>query len=227
MKLFLDTADMSQIREAIRWGIVDGVTTNPALVSRTGRPAEELYAEICATVPGPVSLECVSMDADGIVAEARRLAAISGNAVIKVPAMREGLVAVKRLAEEGIKTNVTLICSTMQAFLAAKVGATYVSPFVGRLDLMGQEGMETIRQIKTIYDNYRFTTEIIVASARHPKHVLESALAGAHICTIPIDVMELLYQHPMTDVGIQQFLAAWAKVPQERKPAPVAPATGA
>lgn len=215
MKLFLDTADLDQIREAVRWGIVDGVTTNPTLVAKTGREATDLYAEICATVPGPVSLECVAMDADGIVVEARRLAAIAKNAVIKVPVMKEGLIAVKRLADEGIKTNVTLICSTMQAMLAAKLGATYVSPFVGRLDLMGQDGMESIRQMKTIFGNYGFATQILVASARHPKHVLEAALAGAHVCTIPIDVMELLYQHPMTDVGIQQFLAAWAKVPKK------------
>lgn len=215
MKLFLDTADLDQIREAVRWGIIDGVTTNPALVARTGREAGELYAEICATVPGPVSLECVAMDVDGIVVEARRLAAIAKNAVIKVPVMREGLIAVRRLSEEGIKTNVTLVCSTMQAMLAAKQGATYVSPFVGRLDLMGQDGMESIRQMKTIFDNYKFQTQILVASARHPRHVLEAALAGAHVCTIPMDVLELLYQHPMTDVGIQQFLAAWAKVPQK------------
>lgn len=214
MKLFLDTADPAQIREAVRWGIVDGVTTNPVLVAKTGREPKELYAEICSLVPGPVSLECVSMDADGIVAEARRLAAIAKNAVIKVPVMREGLIAVKRLTGEGIKTNVTLLCSTMQAMLAAKMGATFVSPFVGRLDLMGQDGMEVIRQIKTVYDNYGFATEVLVASARHPKHVLDAALAGAHACTIPMDVMEMLYQHPMTDVGIQQFLAAWSKVPQ-------------
>ncbi|HPA18463.1 MAG TPA: fructose-6-phosphate aldolase [Verrucomicrobiae bacterium] len=215
MKLFLDTADLDQIREAVRWGIIDGVTTNPALVAKTGRESGELYAEICATVPGPVSLECVAMDVDGIVVEARRLAAIAKNAVIKVPVMREGLIAVRRLSEEGIKTNVTLVCSTMQAMLAAKQGATYVSPFVGRLDLMGQDGMESIRQMKTIFDNYGFATQILVASARHPRHVLEAALAGAHVCTIPMDVLELLYQHPMTDVGIQQFLAAWAKVPQK------------
>ncbi len=219
MKLFLDTADLGQIREAVRWGLVDGVTTNPVLVAKAGREPSELYAEICSVVPGPVSLECVALDADGIVAEARRLAAIAKNAVIKVPVMREGLIAVRRLSDEGIKTNVTLLCSTMQAMLAAKMGATYVSPFVGRLDLMGQDGMEVIRQIKTVYDNYNFPTQILVASARHPKHVLDAALAGAHACTIPMEVMDLLHQHPMTDLGIQQFLAAWAKVPQKREAA--------
>lgn len=215
MKLFLDTANLEHIREACRWGIVDGATTNPTLVSKTGRAPGDLYAEICRIVPGPVSLECIALEADEIVAEARQLAKIADNAVIKVPIIREGLIAVKRLAAEGIKTNVTVVHSPLQAMLAAKCGATYVSPFVGRLDSVGHVGMEMIRQIKTIFDNYAFATQILVASARHPLHVLESALAGAHVCTIPMEVMEQLYHHPMTDVVMQQFLNDWAKVPKE------------
>ena len=214
MKLFLDTAHLDQIREACRWGIVDGATTNPSLVFKTGREPRELYAEICRIVPGPVSLECMATEADGIVAEARQLATIAENVVVKVPILREGLIAVKRLAAEGIKTNVTVIHSPLQALLAAKCGATFVSPFVGRLDSVGHVGMDMIRQIKTIYDNYGFATQILVASARHPLHVLESALAGAHVCTIPMDVMEQLYHHPMTDVVLQQFNNDWAKVPK-------------
>jgi transaldolase len=213
VKFFLDTAHLDDIREACRWGIVDGATTNPTLVSKTGREPRELYAEICRTVPGPVSLECMATEADAIVAEAKRLATIAENVVVKVPIIREGLIAVKQLAALGIKTNVTVVCSPLQALLAAKCGATYVSPFVGRWDWMGQVGMDMVRQIKTIYDNYRFGTQIIVASVRHPLHVLESALAGAHVATIPMDVMQQLYVHPMSDVIMQQFNNDWAKVP--------------
>lgn len=213
MKLFLDTALVDQIREACSWGIVDGVTTNPTLVNKSGREPSELYGEICRIVPGPVSLECIATDADGIVAEAQQLAKIADNVVIKVPIMREGLIAVKRLTAMGIKTNVTVIHSPLQAMLAAKCGATYVSPFVGRLDSVGQIGMDMIHQIRTIFDNYDFATQILVASARHPLHVLEAALAGAEVCTIPMEVMEQLYRHPMTDVVMQQFLNDWAKVP--------------
>ena len=213
MKLFIDTADLDQIREACGWGIVDGATTNPTLVSKTGREPGELYVEICRIVPGPVSLECVGLAPDEIVAEAQRLAQIADNVVIKVPLFREGLLAVKRLSALGIKTNVTAVCSPLQALLAAKCGATYVSPFVGRLDLTANVGMDMIRQIKTIYDNYGFETQILVASARHALHVLESALAGAQVCTIPFDVMEQLYRHPMTDAIMEQFLNDWKKVP--------------
>ena len=213
MKFFLDTAHLDDIREACRWGIVDGATTNPTLVSKTGREPRELYAEICRIVPGPVSMECMATEADAIVAEAKKLATIAENVVIKVPIIREGLIAVKQLAALGIKTNVTVVCSPVQALLAAKVGATYVSPFVGRWDWMGQVGMDMVRQIKTIYDNYSFSTEIIVASVRHPLHVLESALAGADIATIPMDVMQQLYHHPMSDVIMAQFNSDWAKVP--------------
>lgn len=216
MKFFLDTAHLDHIREAVRWGIVDGATTNPTLVSKTGREPRDLYAEICGIVPGPVSLECLATEADAIVAEARQLATIADNVVVKVPLIREGLIAVKQLAALGIKTNVTAVCSPLQALLAAKCGATYVSPFVGRWDWMGQVGMDMVRQIKTIYDNYGFSTEIIVASVRLPLHVLESALAGADIATIPMDVMEQLYNHPMTDAILTQFNNDWAKVPGKK-----------
>lgn len=215
MKLFLDTANLDHIREACSWGIVDGATTNPTLVSKTGRAPRDLYSEICRIVPGPVSLECLSLDADGIVKEARELAKIADNVVIKVPIIREGLIAVKRLKAEGIKTNVTVIHSPLQAMLAAKCGASYVSPFVGRLDSVGHMGMDMIHHIKMIFDNYDFETQILVASARHPLHVLESALAGAHVCTVPMEVLEQLYHHPMTDVVLQQFLNDWKKVPEK------------
>lgn len=213
MKFFLDTAHLDHIREAVGWGIVDGATTNPTLVSRTGREPRELYAEICRIVPGPVSLECMATEADAIVAEAKQLAAIADNVVVKIPLIREGLMAVKQLADLGIRTNVTAVCSPLQALLAAKCGATYVSPFIGRWDVMGQVGMDMIRQIKTIYDNYRFATQILAASVRHPLHVLESALAGADVATIPMDVMQQLYHHPMTDAIMAQFNNDWATVP--------------
>ena len=178
MKLFLDTADVAQIRQTLSWGIIDGVTTNPTHVSKTGRPARELYAEICRMVPGPVSLETIALDTDTIVTEGRELARIADNVVVKVPITCDGLRAVKCLSAEGIKTNVTVTFSPLQALLAAKCGATYVSPFVGRLDAVGHVGMELIRQIKTIYDHYGFATQLLVAAVRHPLHVLEAALAG-------------------------------------------------
>ena len=215
MKLFIDTADVEQIKEADSWGILDGVTTNPTHVSKTGRSAPDLYAEICRIVKGPVSLEAVGLTADQIVKEGRQLARIADNVVVKVPIMREGLIAVKRLAAENIKTNVTVLFSPLQALLAAKCGATYVSPFVGRLDAVGHIGMDVIRQIKTIYDNYGFATEILVAAVRHPTHVLEAALAGAQVCTMFYDVMKQLYEHPLTDKGIEMFLEDWKKVPKE------------
>ena len=215
MKLFIDTAHLEEIREANTWGIVDGVTTNPTHVSKTGRPAKEVYEEICRTVDGPVSLETIALDADGIVEEARRLAAMADNVVVKVPIMREGLKAVKRLSAEGVKTNVTVTFSPLQALLAAKCGATYISPFVGRMDAVGQEGMEVVRQIRTIYDNYGYSTQIIVAAVRHPIHVLEAALAGADVCTMFFDVLQQLYEHPLTDVAIKLFLEDWKRVPQD------------
>jgi transaldolase len=215
MKLFIDTADVEQIREAMRWGILDGVTTNPTHVAKTGRPFKELYREICGMVGTmPVSLETVSLTADEIVAEGRELAKVAPNAVVKVPILREGLIAVKRLASEGIKTNVTVTFSPLQAMLAAKCGATYISPFVGRLDAVAQDGMALVRQIKTIYDNYGYPTEIIVAATRHPLHVLEAATIGAHVSTMSFDLMKQLYDHPLTDAAVDIFLKDWAKVPK-------------
>ncbi len=214
MKLFIDTADITQIKEAYSWGIVDGVTTNPTHVSKTGRPAREVYQEICQLVPGPISLETIGLDAETIIREARELSKIADNVVIKVPIMREGLKAVKCLSAEGIKTNVTVTFSPLQALLAAKCGATYISPFVGRLDAVGHIGMDLVRQIKTIYDHYGFQTQLLVAAVRHPEHVLEAALAGAPVCTMSFDVMKQLYEHPLTDIGIETFLKDWKKVPQ-------------
>lgn len=213
MKLFIDTADVEQIREAASWGMVDGVTTNPTHVSKTGRSPVELYQEICSLVDGPVSLEAVGLEADQIVSEARQLARIADNAVIKVPITREGLKAVKRLHAEQIRTNVTVTFSPLQALVAAKAGASYISPFVGRLDNVGHFGMDLVRQIKQIYDNYGFETEIIVAAVRHPQHVLEAALAGAHICTMRFEQLEQLYDHPLTDKAIEMFLEDWKSVP--------------
>lgn len=214
MKLFIDTADVTQIKEAYSWGILDGVTTNPTHVSKTGRPATVVYREICELIDGPISVETISLTADEIMKEALVLAKIHKNAVIKVPLTREGLRAVKALSADGIRTNVTVTFSPLQAMLAAKCGATYISPFVGRLDAIGHNGMELVRQIKTIYRNYNFQTQIIVAAVRHPMHVLEAALAGADVCTMSFDVMKQLYDHPLTDIGINLFLKDWEKVPK-------------
>ena len=215
MKFFIDTADVNEIKEALEMGMVDGVTTNPTLIAKTGRPFMEVAKEIVELVPGPVSLEVVSLDTQGMVDEARYLAKLGDNVVIKIPMTTEGLKAVKILSEEGIKTNVTLVFSPLQALLAAKAGATYVSPFVGRLDDIGHNGMELIEQIVQIYDNYMFETEIIVASIRHPQHVLQAALIGADIATIPFKVIKQLAKHPLTDIGIERFLEDWAKVPDK------------
>jgi transaldolase len=214
MKLFIDTADVKQIQEAWSWGIIDGVTTNPSHVAKTGRAPRDLYREICRLANGPISLETVSLDAPEIVKEGRALAKIHKNVVVKVPLIREGLKAVKILAGEGIRTNVTVTFSPVQALLAAKCGATYISPFVGRLDAVGHVGMDVVRQIKTIYANYGFKTLILTAAVRHPLHVLEAALAGSDVCTMSYDVLEQLYQHPLTDQGIEIFLKDWAKVPR-------------
>lgn len=217
MKLFIDTADVEQIREAASWGIIDGVTTNPSHVAKTGRSPGELYREICRLVHGPVSLETVTLTAPEIVKEGRKLAKIHKNVVVKVPLIKEGLKAVKTLAGEGIKTNVTVTFSPLQAMLAAKCGATFISPFVGRLDAIGHVGMEVVRQIKTIYGNYGFKTLLLTAAVRHPLHVLEAALVGSDVCTMSYDVLEQLYHHPLTDQGIEIFLKDWAKVPQKPK----------
>jgi transaldolase len=214
MKLFLDTASPEQVREAWSWGIIDGVTTNPSHVAKTGRPASEIYKEILDTVDGPVSLETLALTAPEIIEEARVLAALHPNVVVKVPVLKEGLKAVKVLSKEGIKTNVTVTFSPLQAMLAGKCGATYVSPFVGRLDAVGHVGMDLVRQIRTIYDNYGFDTQIIVAAVRNPTHVLDAALAGADVCTMAMDVLQQLYDHPLTDLAVDMFLKDWAKVPK-------------
>lgn len=213
MKIFLDTADIGEIEEALRLGVIDGVTTNPSHVSRTGANPSELYPAICRLVPGPVSLEAVGLEADAIVKEGEELAKISDNVVVKVPIMKEGLIAVRRLTAAGIKTNVTTTFSPLQALLAAKCGATYISPFAGRLDLIGQSGMTLVSQIKTIFDNYDYKTEVLVAAVRHPMHVLDAGLLGADICTMTLEVLLMLYEHPSTDLSIQKFLSDWEKVP--------------
>lgn len=211
MKFFIDTANVQEIREAHALGMVDGVTTNPSLVAKEGRDFKELLKEICGIVDGPVSAEVVSVDAEGIVREARDLAVIAENIVVKVPLIEEGLKAVKILADEGIRTNVTLCFSAVQALMAAKAGAAYISPFVGRLDDINHVGMELVEQILTIYENYSFDTEVIVASIRNPLHVLDSALMGADIATIPFKVIKQLVKHPLTDIGLANFLADWKK----------------
>ncbi|WP_339135763.1 MAG: fructose-6-phosphate aldolase [Candidatus Electrothrix sp. GW3-4] len=211
MKFFIDTANIDKIKKGLELGMVDGVTTNPSLVSKEQRPFTEILADICALVDGPISAEVISLEADGMVSEGRELAAIHKNIVIKVPMTEEGLKAVKRLAAENIKTNVTLIFSSTQALLAAKAGATYVSPFVGRIDDISLDGMELIGDIMTIFANYSLSTEVIVASVRSPQHVAQSALIGADIATIPYKVIAQLAKHPLTDIGMEKFLADWEK----------------
>jgi len=211
MKFFIDTANIDEIREAHSMGMVDGVTTNPTLIAKEGRDFEEIIRDICAIVDGPISAEVISIDADGMIKEARQLSKIHENIVVKVPMTVDGLKATRRLAEEGIKTNVTLVFSPLQALMAAKAGATFVSPFIGRLDDLSQEGLLLVEQIVEIYSNYAFDTEIIVASIRNPLHVLESALMGADIATIPFDVLAKLAAHPMTDKGLKAFLDDWDK----------------
>jgi len=214
MKFFIDTANLEEIRTADEWGLVDGVTTNPSLVAREKCDFKQRIKEICSIIDGPVSAEAISLDAAGMIAEARQLAKIHKNVVVKVPMTLDGLKAVKAVSKEGIKTNVTLVFSAVQALMAAKAGATFVSPFIGRLDDISQVGMDLIGQILDIYENYGFTTEIIAASIRHPVHVLESARMGAHVATIPFKVLEQLSKHPLTDIGIERFLKDWEKVPK-------------
>lgn len=214
MKIFIDSAEVDKIREAWDWGIIDGVTTNPSHVAKTGRRHLEVYREICRIVDGPISLETVTPTAGEMVKEGRALARIHKNVVVKVPITKEGLKAVRRLTAERIKTNVTVTFSPLQALLAAKCGATYISPFVGRLDAIGHFGMEVVRQIKTIYTNYGFKTQVLTAAVRHPTHVLEAALAGSDVCTMSFEVLEQLYHHPLTEQGIDIFLKDWAKVPK-------------
>lgn len=211
MQIFLDTANLAEIREAVALGALDGVTTNPTLIGKEKRPFRPLVEEICRLVEGPVSLEVVATDLDGMLREGRELAKIAPNVVVKCPMTRDGLKALRRLAAEGIKTNQTLVFSPNQALLSAKAGATYVSPFVGRLDDVGHVGMDLVRTILEIYANYGFETKVLAASLRHPTHVIDAALAGAHVATMPFAVFEQLLKHPLTDVGLKKFLDDWAK----------------
>jgi transaldolase len=214
MKFFLDTADVREIREGLSLGLVDGVTTNPSLIAKTGRKFREVVEEICEIVPGPVSVEVVGTDVETMMKEAREYARIRSNVVVKVPLIPEGLKAVRRCSQEGIRTNVTLCFSPTQALLAAKAGASYISPFIGRLDDIHQPGMEVVRQTLQIYRNYGYATEVLVASIRNPLHVMEAAVAGAHVATIPLPVLVQLAKHPLTDLGLERFLADWQKVPR-------------
>ena len=212
MKFFIDTANLQEIRDAARLGILDGVTTNPSLVAKEGRKFEDVIREICDIVDGPISAEVTALDYDGMLAQARPLAKIHKNVTIKVPLTPEGLRACRGIRGEGTAVNVTLCFSAGQALLAAKCGATFISPFVGRLDDVSTDGMELIQQIRAIYDNYGFTTQILAASIRHPMHVVDAALAGADVGTMPYKVMMQLYEHPLTDIGLKKFLADWDKL---------------
>lgn len=214
MQFFIDTADIREIKEAAAMGLVDGVTTNPSLVARTGKKFRDVLLEICDVVRGPVSAEVVSVTHDEIMREARELAGLRENIVVKVPLIPEGLKAVKTCTDEGIKTNVTLCFSATQALLAAKAGATYISPFVGRLDDISTDGMQLISEILEIYDHYGFETQVLVASVRHPMHVHQAARMGAHVATCPLSVLLQLAKHPLTDLGLARFLEDWKKVPQ-------------
>jgi transaldolase len=213
MQIFLDTADVKEIRELAALGLVDGVTTNPSLIAKEGRPFREIVAEILSIVDGPISLEVVGTEASGMLVEARELAKLHKNVVVKIPLIAEGLKAVKQLSQEGIKTNVTLCFSACQALLAAMAGATYISPFVGRLDDISVVGMDLVRQIVAIYENYNYATFVLAASLRSPTHFVDAALAGAHVCTLPPAVLRQLIRHPLTDIGLERFLADWKKVP--------------
>ncbi len=214
MQIFIDTADVKEIRDAAALGVLDGVTTNPTLVAAVGRPMREVLAEICSITPGPVSGEVLATTYDAMLAEARELAAIAPNIVVKIPLIRDGLRVVKVLSDAGIKTNVTLCFSPLQAVLAAKAGATYISPFVGRLDDVGHEGMDIVGQIIEIYNNYNFDTQVLVASVRSPTHVLQALRMGADVATLPLKVIDQLIKHPLTDVGLARFIADAAKIPQ-------------
>ncbi len=215
MKFFIDTANIAEIKEAASMGVLDGVTTNPSLVAKEGKEFRKLLEEICAIVDGPISAEVLATEYEGIMKEARELSKIHRNIVVKVPLIKEGLKAVKSLKAEGIRTNVTLCFSPNQALLAAKAGAYFISPFIGRLDDVSQTGMDLIRQIVTIYRNYKYDTQVLVASVRHPLHVVEAALIGADICTMPFKVIESLIRHPLTDIGLERFLADWKKGQQK------------
>ena len=212
MKFFIDSANIAEIKEAASMGVLDGVTTNPSLVAKEGKDFKKLLEEICAIVDGPISAEVVSMEFDGMMKEGRELVKIHKNIVVKVPLIKEGLKAVKAFTAEGINTNVTLCFSPNQALLAAKAGGTYISPFIGRLDDISTNGMELIRQVVTIYKNYGYKTQVLVASVRHPLHVVEAAMIGADVCTIPFKVIDQLIKHPLTDKGLETFLSDWKKL---------------
>lgn len=213
MKFFIDSASIADIVEAQALGLCDGVTTNPSLVAKVGRPFEAVIEEILEAVDGPVSLEVTALDHEGMMREAKRLSKLGDQVVVKLPLTRDGLKACKSCFDQGIATNLTLCFSPSQALLAAKAGATYVSPFVGRLDDVSTEGMHLVQDILTIYDNYEFETQVLAASLRHPQHVVQAALAGAHVATMPLGVMRQLFDHPLTDVGLQRFMEDWKKVP--------------
>jgi transaldolase len=213
MKIFIDTGDLNEIKEAAAMGVVDGVTTNPSLVAKTGKSLPALIAAICEIIDGPISAEVTAIDAEGILKEGRSLAKIHPNVVVKVPLIAEGIKAVKQFTQEGIKTNVTLCFSATQGLLAAKAGATYISPFIGRVDDIAGDGMELIKQLVTIYENYDFKTQVLAASIRHPVHVVQAAMVGAHVCTIPFKVIQQLLQHPLTKSGLDTFLADAKKIP--------------
>ncbi len=215
MKFFLDTANINEIREAAALGILDGVTTNPSLISKEGKPFKETILEICKIVQGPVSAEVIATDAGGMCKEAQEYASWDKHVVVKLPTTREGLKACKCLSEQGIKVNMTLCFSANQALLVAKAGGTYVSPFLGRLDDIGHVGMDLIRQIVQIYKNYDFQTQVLAASLRHPLHVIDCALAGAHVATMPAKVLDQMFKHPLTDNGLAAFLKDWEKLPKK------------
>jgi transaldolase len=214
MKLFIDTADVREIREAASWGILDGVTTNPSLVAKTGRDFKSVIEEICSIVDGPINAEVISTDAPGMIDEGQQLARMHRNVFVKIPMTAEGLKACRALSDGGVRTNVTLVFSAAQALLAAKAGATFISPFIGRLDDAGHDGMVVIEQIVRILRNYSFRSEVLVASVRNPGHVIRSAELGAHIATCPFNVLQLLLKHPLTDAGLERFLADWQRVPK-------------
>lgn len=215
MKFFIDSANVDDIREAIALGLCDGVTTNPSLVAKTGRPFAAVIRDLVALVPGPLSLEVTALDYSGMMSQARELAAFGDQVVVKLPLTRDGLKACKTCFDEGIATNVTLCFSAGQALIAAKAGATYISPFIGRLDDVSTNGMRLIEDIVQIYENYDFETQVLAASIRHPIHVVDAALAGAHVGTMPLNVLQQLFQHPLTDIGLEKFMADWKKVPTE------------
>lgn len=216
MKFFIDTANVGEIKEALAMGILDGVTTNPSLAAKESKPYREILAEICSIVDGPVSAEVIATDTEGMIREAEELVRIADNIVVKIPTILDGLAAIKTLSDRGISTNATLVFSPMQALLVAKAGATYVSPFVGRLDDVSVDGMSLIADIVNIYTNYVFETEVLVASVRNPIHVLEAARMGADVCTIPLSVIKQLIRHPLTDIGLAKFLEDYKKAPKVR-----------